>query len=45
LDYEQSISAPKKDFIWFERSGHFAFYEEQAEFAAQLATQLLPLAN
>jgi pimeloyl-ACP methyl ester carboxylesterase len=44
-DYEKSISAPKKDFIWFERSGHFAFCEEQPEFADRLVSELLPLAK
>jgi pimeloyl-ACP methyl ester carboxylesterase len=42
-DYEQSLSAPKKDLVWFEHSGHFAFYEEPREFADRLTEELLPL--
>ncbi|MGH9711681.1 MAG: alpha/beta fold hydrolase [Candidatus Acidiferrales bacterium] len=44
-DYTQTIQAPKKDFIWFEKSGHFPFYEEPQKFTAELVKQVLPLAT
>ncbi|HET7207494.1 MAG TPA: alpha/beta hydrolase [Terriglobales bacterium] len=44
-DYSQRISAPHKEFVWFERSGHFPFYEEQQKFAEELRDRVLPLAK
>jgi proline iminopeptidase len=43
-DYSQAITAPQKDFIWFDNSGHFPFYEEQRKFTAELVERVLPLA-
>jgi proline iminopeptidase len=43
--YSQTISAPQKEFVWFENSGHFPFYEEQQKFAEELIQRVLPLAN
>jgi pimeloyl-ACP methyl ester carboxylesterase len=44
-DYHQTITAPHKEFIWFENSSHFPFYEEQQEFSEELVQRVLPLAN
>ena len=44
-DYTQTIKAPHKEFIWFENSGHFPFFEEQQKFRDELVQQVLPLAN
>jgi proline iminopeptidase len=43
-DYYQRINAPHKQFIWFENSGHFPFFEEQQKFADELVQRVLPLA-
>jgi proline iminopeptidase len=44
-DYSQTIKAPQKEFVWFEDSGHFPFFEEQRKFADELVQQVLPLAS
>jgi pimeloyl-ACP methyl ester carboxylesterase len=44
-DYYQQIRAPEKDFIWFDNSGHFPFFEEQQKFAHEMAQRLLLLAD
>jgi proline iminopeptidase len=44
-DYAQTINAPQKEFVWFENSGHFPFFEEQQKFADQLVQRVLPLAH
>jgi pimeloyl-ACP methyl ester carboxylesterase len=44
-EYIQTIKAPRKEFIWFENSGHFPFFEEQQRFGDQLIQRVLPLAN
>jgi proline iminopeptidase len=41
--YYRSIRAPRKQLIWFERSGHFPFFEEPQKFRDSLVQQLLPL--
>ena len=30
------VQAPRKEFVWFENSGHFPFFEEQQKFADEL---------
>jgi proline iminopeptidase len=45
FDYTQTIKAPQKEFVWFENSGHFPFFEEQQKFADELSQRVLPLAN
>lgn len=45
FNYMQSIKAPQKEFVWFEKSGHFPFYEEKQKFADELAQRALPLAS
>jgi proline iminopeptidase len=44
-DYTQTIKGPQKEFIWFDNSGHFPFFEEQQKFANELVQRVLPLAN
>jgi proline iminopeptidase len=44
-DYAQTIKAPQKEFVWFDNSGHFPFFEEQQKFADELFQRVLPLAN
>jgi pimeloyl-ACP methyl ester carboxylesterase len=44
-EYNQAITAPQKDYIWFENSGHFPFFDEQQKFSDELCQQVLPLAN
>jgi pimeloyl-ACP methyl ester carboxylesterase len=44
-DYRQTITAPQKEFIWFENSSHFPFFEEQQKFSEELIERVLPLAN
>jgi len=43
--YSQSIKAPQKEFVWFEKSGHFPFFEEQQKFIDELVQRVLPLAD
>jgi len=44
-EYGQTIKAPQKEFVWFENSGHFPFFEEQQKFTDELSQEVLPLAN
>lgn len=43
--YYQTIQAPRKEFVWFDNSGHFPFFEEKQKFADELIQQVLPLAT
>jgi proline iminopeptidase len=45
VDYTKTISAPQKEVIWFENSGHFPFFEEKQQFKDKLVQRVLPLAN
>ena len=44
-EYSRTIKAPQKDFVWFENSGHFPFFEEQQKFSDELVQRVLPLAD
>lgn len=44
-DYSQKITAPEKEIEWFERSGHFPFFEEPEKFTDALIQRVLPLAK
>jgi proline iminopeptidase len=44
-DYFQTIDAPHKEFVQFDDSGHFPFFEQKQEFADKLVQQLVPLAR
>lgn len=43
--YYQTITAPQREFIWFDNSGHFPFFEEKQKFADELVQRVLPLAT
>ncbi|HEX9063300.1 MAG TPA: alpha/beta hydrolase [Clostridia bacterium] len=40
--YYNIINAPKKEFVWFENSAHFPFYEEPEKFDNELISKVLP---
>lgn len=44
-EYKQAVTAPQKEFVWFENSGHFPFFEEPRKFTDELVRQVLPLAK
>lgn len=44
-EYFQSIQAPHKEFIWFEDSGHFPFFEEPERFTNELVQRIWHLAR
>jgi pimeloyl-ACP methyl ester carboxylesterase len=44
-EYSQTITAPHKEFVWFENSGHFPFFEEKQKFSDELYERVLPLAT
>jgi len=44
-DYFQKINAPEKEFVSFDDSGHFPFFEQNQRFADELFQRVLPLAN
>jgi len=43
-EYSRRIKAPQKEFVWFDNSGHFPFFEEKQKFADELFQRVLPLA-
>ncbi len=43
--YSQTIQAPRKEFVWFDKSGHFPFFEEPQGFGDELVHRVLPLAD
>ena len=43
-EYSQTIKAPQKEFIWFDNSGHFPFFEEKQKFADELFQRIFHLA-
>jgi proline iminopeptidase len=44
-DYIKSITAPAKELVWFENSGHFPFFEEKERFADEMVRRILPLGS
>jgi proline iminopeptidase len=44
-DYTQTIKAPQKEFVWFDNSGHFPFFEEKQKFTDELVQRVLPVAD
>jgi len=44
-EFFDKLNAPEKEFVWFERSGHFPFTEEANEFTGVLTQKVLPLAS
>ena len=45
LEYIETINAPQKEFVWFDNSGHFPFFEEKQKFGDELVQRVLPLAG
>lgn len=45
LDYFQTMHDPQKQLVWFDRSGHFPFFEEPQKFTDSLVHLVLPLAS
>lgn len=43
--YYQKIKAPQREFVWFEGSGHFPFFEERQKFGNELIQRVLPVGN
>jgi len=43
--YARTVTAPRHELVWFERSGHFPFYEEQQMFTDELVRRLRPAAE
>lgn len=43
--YFETITAPRKELVWFDNSGHFPFFEEKQRFTEELMRRLLPLAD
>ena len=44
-DYFKTIKAAKKEFVWFDNSGHFPFFEEKERFADEMVRRVLPLGH
>jgi pimeloyl-ACP methyl ester carboxylesterase len=42
--YANTITAPRRDIVWFENAGHFPFFEDQRTFTDELARRVRPLA-
>jgi pimeloyl-ACP methyl ester carboxylesterase len=45
LAYFQALTAPQKEFVWFEHSGHEPFVDEPAKFNAAMAELVLSVAR
>jgi pimeloyl-ACP methyl ester carboxylesterase len=43
--FSQTMNAPLKEFVWFDNSGHFPFFEEKQKFVDELVQRVLPLAG
>jgi len=41
-EYYKKLEAPKKEFVWFENSAHFPFYEEPQKFNNIMINKVLP---
>ena len=41
--YARTVTAPHHELVWFERAGHFPFYEEQQLFADELVRRVRPV--
>jgi pimeloyl-ACP methyl ester carboxylesterase len=38
----RTITAPRHEIVWFERAGHFPFYEDRERFVEELSRVLKP---
>jgi proline iminopeptidase len=43
--YADTITAPRRELVWFEDAGHFPFFEDRERFTNELLTRVLPLAG
>ena len=43
--YARTVTAPHHELVWFERAGHFPFYEEQQLFADELVRRVRPVVD
>jgi pimeloyl-ACP methyl ester carboxylesterase len=43
--YAATITAPRRELVWFEHAGHFPFFEERQRFLDELLRRVLPLAG
>ncbi|HLG57039.1 MAG TPA: alpha/beta hydrolase [Vicinamibacterales bacterium] len=43
--YADTITAPRRELVWFEEAGHFPFFEDQERFTDELLRRVLPLAG
>jgi proline iminopeptidase len=41
--YARTVTAPRHELVWFERAGHFPFFEEHQTFTDELVTRLRPV--
>ena len=41
--YAQTITAPRRELVWFEHAGYFPFFEDQQAFTDELFGRVLPL--
>ena len=42
-EYEQAIEGPRTEMVWFEKAGHFPFFEKPEEFTEMVAKKVRPL--
>jgi pimeloyl-ACP methyl ester carboxylesterase len=43
--YAETITAPRREIVWFEDAGHFPFFEDQRMFTDELFRRVLPIAS
>jgi pimeloyl-ACP methyl ester carboxylesterase len=43
--YAATITAPRRELVWFEDAGHFPFFEDQQTFTNELFSRVIPLAH
>jgi len=43
--YARTVTAPRHELVWFERAGHFPFFEEQQLFTDELVRRVRPMAD
>jgi proline iminopeptidase len=41
--YARTVTAPRYEMVWFERAGHFPFFEEPQKFIDELVSRVLPI--
>ena len=43
--YAETITAPRREIVWFDDAGHFPFFEQRQRFLDELLRRVLPLAG